>query len=177
MRDPFLSIVDASNMIRTDDRSAGSRKVLVVGLGNSDRGDDGVGAVVARELVGRVPPDVVVKVRSGDLLSLIDDWDGFDAIVCIDAAAPAGAHGRIFRLDLNSTELPRNLRVSSSHAWGLPEAIALGRSLQRVPRQIIVYAIEGNSFDGGAALTPAAAAAAHVVADRVVAEVGRLRSA
>jgi hydrogenase maturation protease len=108
---------------------------------------------------------------------LIDDWDGFDAIVCIDAAAPAGIHGRICRLDLNSTELPRNLSLSSSHGWGLPEAIALGRSLQRAPRQIIVYAIEGNSFDDGAALTPAAAAAAHVVADRVVAEVGRLRSA
>lgn len=158
------------------DRGAPPRKVLVIGLGNPDRGDDGVGAIVARGLAGRLPPDAVVKVRSGDLLSLIDDWDGFDAVVCIDAAAPAGVHGRISRLDLNSTELPRNLTLRSSHAWGLAEAIALGRSLQRAPRQIIVYAIEGNSFDGGAALTPAAAAATHVVADRVVAEVGRLRS-
>ncbi len=164
-------------MIEIDDRGAGTRRVLVLGLGNPDRGDDGVGAAVARQLAGRLPPDVAVRVRSGDLLSLIDDWDGFDAIVCIDAAAPAGDGGRIDRLDLSSSELPSKLGSSSSHAWGLPEAIALGRSLRRAPREIIVYAIEGSSFAGGTALTGAVAAAAAVAADRVVAEVRRLRSA
>lgn len=163
-------------MMRAGQHSAACRKVLVLGLGNPDRGDDGVGALVARELGSRLPSDVVVKIRSGDLLSLIEDWDRFDAVVCIDAAEPSGVDGRICRLDLNSTELPMNLRPGSSHAWGLPEAIALGRALQMAPRQIVIYAIEGNSFDGGAALTPAVAAAAHAVADRVVEEVDRLRS-
>jgi len=32
--------------------------VLVVGIGNSDRGDDGVGPAVARRLRGRVPPSM-----------------------------------------------------------------------------------------------------------------------
>jgi hydrogenase maturation protease len=162
-------------MMCADDHGADSRKVLVLGLGNPDRGDDGVGALVARELGKRLPPDVVVKIRSADMLSLIDDWYRFDAVVCIDAAEPSGVDGRICRFDLNSAELPTNLRPGSSHAWGLPEAIALGRALRMAPRQIVVYAIEGNSFDGGAALTPAVAAAARAVADRVVEEVDRLR--
>ncbi len=162
-------------MTPADDRGARSNKVLVIGLGNPDRGDDGIGAVVAQALVGRLPPDVAVKVRRGDLLALIQDWEGFEAIVCIDAAAPMGVPGRICRVDLNSSELPRTLSFTSSHALGLPEAIELARSLQLAPRQIIVYAIESDSFGSCAPLTPAVAAAAHVVADQVVAEVDRLR--
>lgn len=159
-----------------DEHAAAPRKVLVVGLGNRDRGDDGIGAVVARQLIDRLPPDVAVIARRGDLVSLIDDWNGFEAIVCIDASAPLGAPGRVCRLDLNSTELPRHSPFTSIHAFGLPEAIELARALQLAPRQIIVYAIEGGSFDNGAPLTPAVAAAAHVIADRVLADIVRLRT-
>jgi hydrogenase maturation protease len=175
MLGPFSKIVGAPNMTRVHERGARPGKVLVVGLGNPDRGDDGIGAAVAQALVGRLPPDAAVKVRRGDLLALIQDWEGFEAIVCIDAAAPMGVPGRICRVDLNSTALPRNLSFTSSHALGLPEAIELARSLQLAPRQIIVYAIEGASFDSGAPLTPAVAAAAQLAADQVVAEVGQLR--
>jgi hydrogenase maturation protease len=147
----------------------------VVGLGNPDRGDDGIGALVARELAGKVPADVAVIARRGDLLSLIEDWAGFDAIVCIDAAAALGLPGRIHRIDLSSAALPRDLAFTSSHALGLAEAIELARSLQLAPRRIIVYAVEGGSFGRGASLTPAVAAALGVVVERVIAEVARLR--
>ena len=54
--------------------------------------------------------------RYGDILSLIDDWAGFDAAVCIDAAAPMGAPGRIHRIDPAYGELPLDLSLTSSHA-------------------------------------------------------------
>jgi hydrogenase maturation protease len=72
-------------------------------------------------------------------------------------------------------ELPRDVVVTSSHALGLGEAIGLARTLQLAPQDIIVYAVEGRCFDGGAPVTREVAAAACLVADRVVAEVGRLR--
>ncbi len=162
-------------MIASGNQDTAPRKVLVIGLGNPDRGDDGIGTRVVHDLVGTLPPDVTVLARRGDLLSLIEDWAGFDAVVCIDAAAPRGVPGRICRIDLNSAELPRDLTFTSSHALGLPEAIELARALALAPRQLIVYAVEGGSFEGGAPLAPAVAAAARVVADRVAAEVGRLQ--
>ncbi len=162
-------------MSPTDERVPRPGKVLVIGLGNPDRGDDAIGAVVAQALLGRLPADVAVKVRRGDMLALIQDWEGFDALVCIDATAPLDEPGRICRIDLRSMELPRNFGFTSSHAMGLPEAIELARSLHLAPRQIIVYGIEGRSFDRGVPLTPAVAAAARAVADQVVAEVDRLR--
>ena len=73
---------------------AAARKVLVACLGNPDRGDDGIGALVAGSSQACSPPAQSFCVRSGDMLSLIDDCAGSDALVCVDAAAPMGAPGR-----------------------------------------------------------------------------------
>jgi hydrogenase maturation protease len=162
-------------MTRTSDQAHSPRKVLIAGLGNPDRGDDGVGMIVARKLDGRLPDDVAILTRSDDMVSLIEDWAGFDALVCVDAAAPMGAPGRIHRIDLATDELPRDMSFASSHAFGLAVAIGLARMLERAPRDIVVYAIEGCCFDAGAALTPAVAAAAGDAADRIAAEACRLR--
>jgi hydrogenase maturation protease len=162
-------------MTRTVDHGKRSRQILVVGLGNPDRGDDGLGAIVARNLVGRLPSDVSIMERAGDMLSLISDWAGFDALVCVDAATPMTGPGRIHRIDLMTDYLPRNISMTSSHALGLFDAIELGRTLRLAPRNIIIYAVEGRCFEDGAPLTPEVAAAAGEAADRIVAEVDRLR--
>ncbi|MFZ1107670.1 MAG: hydrogenase maturation protease [Rhodomicrobium sp.] len=157
----------------TGERAA--RIVLVAALGNPDRGDDGAGPEVARLLEGRLPPQARILGRRGDMLSLIEDWAGCDALICIDAAAaPAAEPGRIHRIDLTRNELPQDLSFTSSHAFGLPEAVALARALKLAPRCIIVYAIEGRCFDMGAALSAEVLAAASEVADRVAAEARRL---
>lgn len=151
------------------------RRVVVIALGNPDRGDDGIGALVKKALVGRLPADVALFARSGDMLSLIEDWADFDALVCVDAAAPTGAPGRIQRIDLMTDELPAEVSITSSHAFGLADAIRLARTLGRVPQDIIVYAVEGFCFDTGAPITPEVADTVAEVVRRIVAEVERLR--
>ena len=42
----------------------------------------------------------------------------------------------------------------STHALGVAEAIELGRALGRLPRRLLVFGIEGGSFDAGAGLSP-----------------------
>ena len=49
-------------------------KILVVAIGNPDRADDGVGALVATRLAGRLPSDVALVGLTGDILSVIEDW-------------------------------------------------------------------------------------------------------
>jgi hydrogenase maturation protease len=149
-------------------------RILVVGIGNPDRGDDGIGPAVARRLAGRLPGDVAVVTRTGDILSLIADWAEADALVCVDAAL-GEAPGRIHRLDLATDALPLDVALVSSHGFGLAEAVELARTLGQAPRRMIVYAVEGNCFEGGAAMTPEVAEAAGLVADRVATEIDRLR--
>jgi hydrogenase maturation protease len=149
-------------------------KILVVAVGNPDRADDGVGALVGARLAGRLPPDTALIVRTGDILGLIEDWADSDALICIDAAEPMGAPGRIRRIDGATEDLPGGCSRASSHAFGLAEAIALARELRLLPEVVIVYAVEGGCFDAGALMTPAVDEAAFEVAERVASEVRQL---
>jgi len=149
-------------------------RVLVVGIGNPDCGDDGIGPLVVRQLIGRVPPEVAILERTGDALALIDDWAGRDAVVLVDAAAGT-LPGRVHRIDLLADTLPTDLSLSSTHAFGVAEAVGLARTLGLLPPRVIAYAIEGADFDPGAPVSAMVAASVDAVVARVAAEVRRLQ--
>jgi hydrogenase maturation protease len=147
-----------------------SAPALVIGLGNPDRGDDAVGLHIARRVATLGLPDVVVEEAGGDSLALLDRWAGLGRVVLVDAAAPLALPGRIHRLDPPAGPLPRDLALSSTHAFGVAEAVELSRRLGLLPRRMTIYAIEAACFDPGAALSPAVAAAVGPAAERIAAE-------
>jgi hydrogenase maturation protease len=155
-------------------RARSTGRVLIVGIGNPDCGDDGIGPLVVRQLVGRVPPDVAILERTGDALALIEDWVGRDAVVLVDAAAGT-VPGRVHRIDLLVDTLPTDLSLSSTHGFGVAEAVGLARTLGLLPRRVIAYAIEGADFEPGAPVDPMVAASVDAVVARVAAEVRRLQ--
>src|SRR5271167_3062042 len=146
----------------------GRSRALVVGIGNPDRGDDGFGPAAVRRFRGRASPGVCILERSGDALALIEEWDGFAAVILVDAAAPIGRAGRIHRLDLTDTELPVGFARDSTHAFGVAEAVELARSLGRLPRYLVAYLVEGEGFDNGAPLSPVVADALDRVVECIV---------
>ena len=152
--------------------------VLVVGIGNPDRGDDGVGPLVVRQVAEHLPPDLICHVgiieRTGDALALIDDWAGRDAVVLVVAAAPVSVSGRVHRIDLLEDRLPDDMSLSSTHAFGVAAAVGLARTLGLLPRRVIVYAVEGEQFVPGAPVSEAVAAAVAGVATLVAEEVAGL---
>jgi len=145
--------------------------VLVVGIGNPDRGDDGFGPAVAQRLRGRVPSTVRILERSGDALALMEDWDGIPFVIVIDAMAPISEPGQVHRFDLADSPLPIGFAPSSSHALGVAETIELARSLGRLPQCLVAYLVEGEQFGTGAPLSLAVAEAVGDVAERIVSEV------
>jgi len=161
-------------MTRTAKGMRPGRKVLIVGIGNPDRGDDGIGPLVVRQLAGRVPPSIRLIARTGDALALIEDWAGRDAAVLVDAAAPGTTPGRVHRIDLLEEELPTDLSRASTHAFGVADTVGLARTLDLLPASVIVYAVEGVNFEPGAALSPEVAAAAEEVVSRIAAELCHL---
>ncbi|ATJ81355.1 hydrogenase maturation protease [Halomonas beimenensis] len=149
-------------------------RVLVVGLGNPDRGDDGVGVLLATRLADSLPDGVGLLTGGRDVLSLIDDWAGYDVMLALDAAAPMGHPGRVHRLT-SSGEWPVETQAPlSGHALGLFEALALARTLHLpVPHSVVIFAIEAADLTPGAPLSPAVAAAMPGMVERVVDEVAR----
>lgn len=144
--------------------------LLVAAIGNPDRGDDGIGPTVARALKLLAPAGVRVHEYGGDVLGLIDDWTGCAAAILIDASDPAGAPGRIRRLDLLRSLLPADFAQNSTHAFGLAETVELARALKQLPPRLVAYLVEGERFDIGAPLSSPVAAAVERVAEAVLAE-------
>ena len=150
--------------------------VLVLAIGNPDRGDDGFGPAVAQRLRRRVHPTVRILERSGDALALIEDWDGIPSVV-IDAMAPISEPGQVHRFDLTDSPLPIGVAPSSSHAFGVAETVELARGLGRLPRYLVAYLVEGEQFGTGAPLSLVVAEAVGDVAEHIVSEVSTILKA
>ncbi len=148
-------------------------RVLVIGVGHPYRADDGIGLLVAARVAELAHIDVIEC--HGDLLALIDCWAMADAVVIIDAATAATEPGRIHRLDASCGTLPCEVSLSSTHAVGIAETIALARMLGRLPPRVIVYAVQGACFEPGALMTAEVASAAVALPPVIVAEVVTLR--
>jgi hydrogenase maturation protease len=120
---------------------------LVIGLGNSWRGDDGAGPAVARGLRDAVLARV--HAYEGEPVGLIEHWASADAVIVIDAVSSGAPPGTIHRLDPLSEPIPAALSQGSTHAFGLAETIELARALDRLPDRLTVYGIEGERFGAG----------------------------
>lgn len=130
--------------------------VLVVGLGNELRCDDAAGIEVARRLrKSGAQAGIQVREHQGESAELLDLWRGCGAVVLVDCMRSGAPAGTISRFDASRRPLPAQQRGSTStHLFALMDAIELGRALERLPRQVIVYAVEGHTFEAGSGLSP-----------------------
>jgi hydrogenase maturation protease len=143
---------------------------LIVGVGNAFRRDDAAGLAVATRLHGLAPGAIRVLAQEGDLASLLDDWRGADAVIVVDATASGSEPGTIRRYDAHERPLPAAFSRSSTHSFGLAEAVELARALGRLPACVVVFGIEGRDFTPGEVLSPDVEAAVDEVVRRIIAE-------
>ena len=139
-------------------------RVVVVGVGNAFRRDDGVGLAVADALTARVPDGVDVVECEQEPTRLIDAWDGAAVAIVVDAAASGAAAGTVHRFDASSSPIPAGVFRSSTHAFGVGDAVEIGRALEQLPPRVVVYGVEGGEFGAGEGLT----APVREAVDRVV---------
>ena len=131
-------------------------QVLVIGVGNENRGDDAVGLSISKRLREKLPSDVVVAEETGDGAGLMELWKGFDLVVLIDAVKSGAEPGTIHVFEAHKFPLPTGLfrEEYSTHAFGIPHAIELARAMNQLPRRLLVYGIVGECFDEGAPISP-----------------------
>jgi hydrogenase maturation protease len=152
----------------------GSR-VLVIGVGNENRGDDAIGVNTSRWLREKLPNDVVIAEETGDGARLMELWKGFDVVVVIDAVRSGAEPGTIHKFEAHKSPLPTGLfrEEYSTHTFGIPHAIELARAMNRLPRVLLVCGIEGERFDEGAPISPAIERAAQQLAELLTFEILR----
>jgi len=145
-------------------------RIVVIGIGNAMRGDDGAGIEVASRLRELVPPHVEVVACDEEPSRLIEAWEGADAVVLVDTVTSGAPAGTLHRFDASETPIAARVLRSSTHAIGLAETIELARALGRLPRHVVVHGVEGASYESGSALTPDVAMAVGRLVDTVLAE-------
>jgi hydrogenase maturation protease len=145
-------------------------RVLVIGVGNDFRGDDAVGLAVARRLQEQDVDGIAVVEARGEAASLIDAWDGTDAVILIDAVCSGSVPGTLHRLSRRALTGSPDLFHRSSHAVSISDAIELAGAVNRLPERLIVIGIEGENFRAGPGLSPKVEAAVSTAVGTVLRE-------
>lgn len=148
-----------------------SYNTIFIGVGNPFRSDDGVGAAVVRRLRGEVPPGVKVQEESGDGTELLEAWKDADCVILVDAVLSGAPPGTIHRLDAREEKLPTWFSHSSTHSFGVAEAIELARAMGDLPPRLVVYGIEGLDFSPGTELSPEVAEVIPAAANLILQEI------
>jgi hydrogenase maturation protease len=145
--------------------------VVVIGVGNTFGGDDAAGLAAVEQLAARLPAGVRVTACEQEPSRLVDTWQGASAAVVVDAVSSGAEPGTVHRFDASTEPVPARAFRSSTHAFGVGEAIELSRALGRLPERVLVYGIEAAEFQPGAGLSRAVDAALGDVVDAVVDDV------
>ena len=149
--------------------------VTVIAIGNPYRRDDGVGAAVLATLGRQLGPEPRVRLAEldGEPVRMMQAWEGSSTVWIVDAMSSDRRAGSIQEVDARRLGEGDSTwgGVGGGHALGLREAIEFAAALDRLPTEIRVLGIEGETFDPGEGLTPTVADAVPVAAARLLASI------
>jgi len=136
--------------------------ILLIGVGNAWRRDDGAGPAVAERLADH--PGLRTLVLPGEGSELIEAWSGQAHVIVVDAMRSGAPAGTIRHFDAVTQPLPAGEFPSLSHRFGLAEAVEMARILGRLPARLDIWGIEAGDAGQGPGLSPKVdAAVAEVV--------------
>ncbi len=132
------------------------KEIVVIGIGQELRGDDGAGLAVARRWQKQYPQTASrVRVELSPLpgLDLLNVWDGARVAIIVDAVLSDARPGSLQELDRRDlTSFCAGSK--SAHGFGLAESIELASELcmDDLP-EIRILAISASQFELGTGLS------------------------
>jgi hydrogenase maturation protease len=146
------------------------KPVLVIGLGNTLMGDDGVGCVVAVRLAAdpRLPCHVEVLEGGSDLLRFVDEVQGRERVIVVDAVLEPGSPGKLASVPDADERQPNAHQLSAPQAAQLL-GLATGARIE-------LLGISVDSVLAGEGLSPLIEASVPAVVDHLLQEVSGSRA-
>jgi hydrogenase maturation protease len=141
-RSRFVREYDVEAKIDRVDKTS-PKRARIIGVG-SPLGDDAAGLEVARRIAAAPPENVDVIASDRPGAGLVDLLEGAEDVLIVDAVRSGAPAGTLHELSLDDVAA-RGIRLASSHAFGVPEALALARELGRLPPRVRVLAIEASA--------------------------------
>jgi len=134
--------------------------IVVIGVGQTMRGDDGIGVIAVQAWQTACPnsansPKVRVEISELPGLGLLEILSSAEYALIIDAVHSGGPAGEIHFLEVNAIA-SFDLGANSAHGWGIAETLQLGRKLNRgvLLTKIRIIGIEANELNIGDSPSP-----------------------
>lgn len=120
-----------------------SKVIKVLGCGNRLVGDDGFGIRVIEELEKMKLPENVEVINAGvggmAILSWIEDAD---KVIIVDSVQTGNEPpGTVYKFT-DKEMPPANMFMLSLHDMNLVDTINIGRIVQKMPEEIVIYGVE-----------------------------------
>jgi len=151
------------------------KTVLVLGLGNPLRGDDGVGPRVVEALNRRKLPEGVKAQDGGtggfDLLHVLEGWE---RAVIVDAADVGREPGQFIRFTPDEARLVESADGFSLHNAGLAEALALADAVGQPLLALVIFGVQPEKIGWGEGLSETMEAALPDIVNAVLNEINKL---
>jgi hydrogenase maturation protease len=153
-----------------------AQHILVIGIGNAERGDDGVGLAVAERVSGLGLSKVDVAKHCGDACALMEAWEGYGNVILVDATRSGAMAGTVRSFDPRAMPPTGQAFGMSTHGFGVAWTLEFARALNRLPARCRVFAVEGESFDPRRDMSPAVKSALDEVLEQITAQIVRMRA-
>ena len=145
-----------------------SDRIMIVGCGNPDAGDDSVGLEIVRRLREQGGCGCELRTETAPGVDLLELFPLADVIVFVDAVVSGVDPGTIHLTSLPSTELEsRALGSLSFHGWGVGEVLKLANALGRPAPRLFLLGIEAGTLAEGAPRSAAVDQAIDLLVERV----------
>jgi len=129
-----------------------AKRVLVAGVGNVLRGDDGFGPAVT-ELLGHLPEGVdVIETGIGGIALLQELMAGCDGLVLIDALDRGDEPGTVTVIE---PEIPEAVHVPDVHLADPNRVLSMAKTIGVLPDRVVIVGCQPVGMDDlGAGLSP-----------------------
>ena len=154
--------------------SGATPRVVVLGVGNLLMSDEGVGVRCVEALAGdaRLPQFVRLVDGGTSTHELLDDLEGLDLLVLVDAVITGAPPGSTVRLE--GAEVPYAFgQKLSPHQHGIHDLLATLTLLDRAPKTVVLLGVVPVFLALSLELSPAVAALVPTLATAVTVEVAR----
>ncbi len=122
-------------------------KILIIGVGNTLRSDDGIGAYICLQMDALHLPDVAIRILHQLQIELIEDVVDYDSVIIADASV-TGAD-----FEFHSVLMDETQALSSSHHLNANMLGALAQKIYGKNIPIFLCSVRGENFEMGEKLS------------------------
>jgi len=124
-----------------------TEKILIIGVGNTLRSDDGIGAYICMQIDSLHIPDVTIIIVHQLHVELIEDLLQYDSVIIADASV-TGKNVEFIPLQIHEIQV-----LSSSHHLNANMLGALAQKIHGKNIPIFLCSVCGENFEMGETLS------------------------